>query len=252
VLIGQYLMKQNLSISKDDMVLIQNSDLQLMKITEKIANNDQHLNDKSCIIQDILFNNLIVFNEVVHRLCLPEFLGHKVLSKLHAQNHCHLGGANLLMQFNTNFYSPRSEEWIKKLAQSCLFCRLNQDRKVLQTKGSHRQYKNELTPGKIWNLDILYMPRSSSGFRYILTLVEKISSYICAMPIRTQISKPVAEAFRTFLGIMPQMAEVLTDHGTADFSLNFTTLCENMGISHEGSTPRRSQSNGCAEIANKL
>ena len=136
VLIGQYLMKQNLSISKDDMVLIQNSDLQLMRIKERIANNDQNLNDKFCIIQDILFKNSIVFNEVVHRLCLPNFLGREVLSKLHAQNHCHLGGANLLMQFNTNFYSPKSEEWIKKLAQSCLFCRLNQDRKVLQTKGS--------------------------------------------------------------------------------------------------------------------
>ena len=39
VLIGQYLMKQNLNISKDDMVLIQNSDLQLMRIKEKIAHN---------------------------------------------------------------------------------------------------------------------------------------------------------------------------------------------------------------------
>jgi hypothetical protein len=72
------------------------------------------------------------------------------------------------------------------------------------------------------------------------------------MPIHNIKSKPVAEAFRTFLGIMPQMEVVLTDHGSADFSSTFTTLCENMGISHEGSTPRRSQSNGCAEIANKL
>jgi hypothetical protein len=32
VLVGQYLMKQNLNISKDDMMLIQNSDIQLMKI----------------------------------------------------------------------------------------------------------------------------------------------------------------------------------------------------------------------------
>jgi hypothetical protein len=115
------------------------------------------------------------FNEIVHRLCLPDFLGREVLSKLHARNHCHLGGANLLMQFNTNFYSPRSKEWIKKLAQSCLFCRLNRDRKTLQTKGSHRKYESEITPGKIWNLDILFMPKSSSGSRYILTLVEKIS-----------------------------------------------------------------------------
>ena len=36
VLIGQYLQKQNLSISKSDMILIQNSDSQLVKIKERI------------------------------------------------------------------------------------------------------------------------------------------------------------------------------------------------------------------------
>ena len=125
VLVGQYLMKNNLNISKDDMMLIQNSDMQLMKIKEKIEKNDPNLNSKFCIIQGILFKNAMVFNEIVHRLCLPDFLGREVLSKLHARNHCHLGGTNLLMQFNANFYSPQSEEWIKKLSQSCLFCRLN-------------------------------------------------------------------------------------------------------------------------------
>ena len=57
MLIGQYLQKQNLSISKSDMILIQNSDSQLVKIKERIEKNDEHLNDKFCIIQDILFKN---------------------------------------------------------------------------------------------------------------------------------------------------------------------------------------------------
>jgi hypothetical protein len=55
VLIGQYLQKLTLSISKSDMELIQNSDLQLVKIKERIEKNDTHLNDKFCLIQNILF-----------------------------------------------------------------------------------------------------------------------------------------------------------------------------------------------------
>ena len=55
-----------------------------------------------------------------------------------------------------------------------------------------------------------------------------------------------------FLGIMPQMSEIITDHGVSDFNSNFTALCEMMGIEHSGSTPRRSQSNGVTEIGNKL
>ena len=105
---------------------------------------------------------------------------------------------NLKSQFNQNFYTPKCEDWVKKLAQSCLFCRLNQDRKVLQTKGSVREYQNNLIPGKIWNFDVLFMPRSNSGYRYILTMVETLTSYICAIPIKTLKTKPVAEAFRTF------------------------------------------------------
>ena len=58
VLIGQYLQKQTLSISKNDMELIQNNDLQLVKIKERIEKNDAHLNGKFCMIDNILFKNL--------------------------------------------------------------------------------------------------------------------------------------------------------------------------------------------------
>ena len=84
VLIGQYLQKRTLSISKSDMELIQNSDLQLVKIKERIEKNDTHLIDKFCIIQNILFKNSVIFDEIVPRLCLPSFLGREVLSKLHS------------------------------------------------------------------------------------------------------------------------------------------------------------------------
>jgi len=48
------------------------------------------------------------------------------------------------------------------------------------------------------------------------------------------------------------MAVVQSDHGSADFGSRFIELCERFNIIHAGSTPRRSQSNGFAEVANKL
>ena len=77
VLIAQYLQKQTLSISKHDLELIQNNDLQLVKIKERIEKNDEHLNGKFCIIDNILFKNTIIFDELVPRLCLPAFLGER-------------------------------------------------------------------------------------------------------------------------------------------------------------------------------
>ena len=109
VLVGQYLQKENLGISRSDIILIQDSDSKLVKIKEQIEINDNHLNDKFCIIRDVLFKNSILFDEIVPRLCLPAFLGREVLSKLHERNHCHLGGVNLLTQFNANFFTPDCE-----------------------------------------------------------------------------------------------------------------------------------------------
>ena len=205
-----------------------------------------------CVINDILWKKRLIFDQIIHRLCLPSFLGREVIRKLHDRNHCHIGGTNLFQQFSENFYTPEAEKWIKRLSQSCLFCRLNENKRTMKTKGSHKEIHNNLIPGKIWGCDVLYMPRTSSGYRYILTLCETLSSYICAIPLKALRSGPVTAAFRMFLGIMPQMNEIITDHGTADFSSNFITLCETMGIQHSGSTPRRSQSNGVTEIANKL
>ena len=252
VLVAQYLQKENLGLSKSDLILIQESDSQLSKIKERIYKEDDNLDGKFCVVDDILWKKRLIFDQVVHRLCLPSFLGREVIQKLHNRNHCHIGGTNLHQQFGDNFYTPDAEKWIKRLSQSCLFCRLNENKRTMKTKGSHKEIHNNLIPGKVWGCDVLYMPRSSSGYRYILTLCETLTSYICAIPIKTLKSKPVTEAFRMFLGIMPQMSEIITDHGVSDFNSNFTALCEMMGIEHSGSTPRRSQSNGVTEIGNKL
>ena len=99
---------------------------------------------------------------------------------------------------------------------------------------------------------MLHMPASSSGHRYILTLAERISSYVCGLALKSLNSTAVTTAFRQFLCIMPSMQIVVTDHGVSDFGSIFTQLCETLGIEHAGSTPRRSQAQGSAEAANRI
>ena len=73
--------------------MIQDSDSKLAKIKQQIQINDQLLNDKFCLIDDVLYKNSLVFDQIVQRLCLPSYLGREILSKLHQRNHCHLGEA---------------------------------------------------------------------------------------------------------------------------------------------------------------
>ena len=83
-------------------------------------------------------------------------------------------------------------------------------------------------------------------------LVERVSSYLAAVPLKTLNSGSVSEAMRLFLSIMPAVDCIVTDHGVADFGSQFTTLCESLGIKHGGSTPRRSQAQGNIEVANRI
>ena len=133
-----------------------------------------------------------------------------------------------------------------------MVCRLNAERKDLTVKGLTRENQNDITPGKFWVADILYMPVSSEGHRFILTLTERLSSYVCALPLKSLTVRHVCNAIEVFLAIVPPMEEIATDHGSADFGENFTQLLESYGIRHGGKLPHRSQAQETVELANKL
>ena len=139
----------------------------------------------------------------------------------------------------------------RKVIKGCLHCELNKRRRRLLVKGSRREFESNVCPGEVWILDCLYLPKSSSGHSFVLVLTERLSSYIAAIPLRTLSSYHVSEAFRTFLGVMPQCRTVISDHGS-DFGASFTLLCEEHGIQHGGQIPSRSQVQGSCEISNQL
>ena len=133
-----------------------------------------------------------------------------------------------------------------------MLCRLNAERKVLTVKGLTRENQNDITPGRFWMADVLYMPVSSEGHRFILTLTERLSSYICALPLKSLNVRHVCNAIEVFLAIVPPMEEIATDHGSGDFGEMFTQLLESYRIRHGGKLPNRSQAQGTVELANKL
>ena len=79
---------------------------------------------------------------------------------------------------------------------------------------------SKMTPGKFWQADLLYMPPSCEGHKFILTITERLTSYVCALPLKALSVKHVCNALEVFLSICPPMEEMHTDHGRADFGEN--------------------------------
>ena len=254
IILSQYLIKTNMALSKSDIIEIQTTDPYLSDIIKQLENfnQDDKLNEKFVIQDKILFVVMTVLGETVLRLCLPNYMCNHILTNLHENNRCHVTTINLLEQFNANFWSKGSGKMAKQVMEKCLHCKLNTSRRKMMVKGTQREFQRDETPGRIWTADLLYLPRSSEGFRFCLVLTERLTSYICGLPLKTLNVKHVSTSFAQFLSIMPPMEILYTDHGRGDFGAEFTKMLVEFGIRHAGGIPNRSQVQGNCEVSNKI
>ena len=251
ILLSQYLQRSQNCINKQDIIMIQDSDPLLSEIMGKLVNGNK-VNDRFVIRDGILFKQDLIYGAQVFLLCLPECLSRQILFVMHSANSGHMNITSLRQNFKDNFWCFGLDTLLKSVMNSCLFCRLNQSRRQTTVKGTQRTNKDEVTPGSSWQCDILYMPPSSSNHKYILTFTEVLTSYVAGIPIKTLNVDHVKAALETFLSLMPQMREISSDHGAADFGPRFTELLEEFNIRHTGSLPNRSQATGSVELSNKL
>ena len=124
ILLGQYVMKTGLQLSKDDLREIQTSDPTLFKIISNMEKSNLDILNKYEIVNKTLYVTTEIYGQKVYRLCLPNFLGLEVMQKLRS----HLTPDNLLRMFNTNFYTPGAGKIVKTILQKCILCRLNKNR----------------------------------------------------------------------------------------------------------------------------
>merc|ERR1711954_611019 len=254
IVMGQYLIRSNMSIEPDDVKEFQNSDPFLKNIISQLQENPpaNDIDQSFVLIKQLLFKIEMIFGERVYKLCLPPVICEQILQILHDSVKTHLPRESLVNHFNRNFYTRGITDISKKIVSKCLHCSLNLRKRKRNVKGENRTHERNLAPGQIWFLDVLVLPRSSSGNAFVLVFTERLSSYIAALPLKNITNQAVCEAFRKFLSVMPACQEVKTDHGVSDFGPGFTMECLSHGIEHRGEIPRRSESMGSVEISNQI
>ena len=142
------------------------------------------------------------------------------MGKLHYKAEAHLSLANLIAIHNQNFYIPNVEKIGKQIIQSCIICKLNKNMYRKQTLGENRQEKDNMEVGKIWTCDIAYLPKSITGFKYLLVFAENLTSYLAGICLKNITCQTVSQALKVFLSIIPSPAKIKSDFG-AEFSSFF-------------------------------
>ena len=154
------------------------------------------------IINKILYKKVSVFDQESFKLCLPSFVATDILRNEHLKNNSHLPIKPLTDKFCSLFHVPNVFEKASKIIKSCLTCLLASTSYKQKISGSQRSYENNTKVGEVYIGDIAYMPRSRRGYRFCLVIVERLTSFISAIPLKSLNADSTADAIRFFIGII--------------------------------------------------
>ena len=135
--------------------------------------------------------------------------------------------------------------------KSCVICDLNRAPYNQKTSGTSRAESLLSRPGELIYIDSIYLNKSSSGNKYCIVFVDRLTSYITAIPVTNLKVENTIAALRTYLSIMTFPRIVKTDLGP-EYSMQFTQELSRFGITHEGLIPNTSNQQGSVEQAIKL
>ena len=105
-------------------------------------------------------------------------------------------------------------------------------------------------PMEIFTMDILALPTTQGGNKYLLVIVHMFTEFSWAFPVPNQEAGTVVGAFLKVLNFGTP-AHVLTDRGVQFTSKLFTTLCDILGVQQLFTTAFHPQGDGQTEHMNR-
>lgn len=184
----------------------------------------------------------------IFQLIVPRKRIKEILEKAHdGASGGHFGVNKTLEKIRRRFYWASCKQDVENWCRTCKFCI---SKKGPSSKGkSPLQIYNVGTPFERLQMDILGpLPKSSSGNRFLLVVVDCFTKWVEAFPLKNMRAKTVAEIFVNEIisrhGV-PQ--EVHTDQGRNFESKLFAELMVLLGIRKTRTTALHPQSDGQVE-----
>ena len=154
---------------------------------------------------DILYKIKPLYgNEIHYRLCLPAYLAEAILANHHLRQSHHFNVQQTKQYFNSSFYALNLDKIVSKIVKSCTICQLCRNTYKRQFIGESRTFGSDVSPGRVLCSDICYMPRDTvTGHKYLALYVDRLTSYVCGVPLKTLDSNAVRNSFYEYLCHFP-------------------------------------------------
>ena len=188
---------------------------------------------------------LMVKDPKGNQMYLPECLRSKYL---HAAHDC-MGhpGVKRTRDHLRHFTWPGKQADVKDYVGSCINCSKVKGN-YGQNKPQHGHNLRGSTKNEVLYLDYIYLPRTASGFRYALTVIDSFTRYVTVYPLRSMRAEDTARKLRDYCvehGTVPSV--ISTDRGSHFIGSVLQDLLRELGIKHNLHCAWRPQSTGILE-----
>ena len=183
----------------------------------------------------------------LRRILVPKGRRKKVLELAHTHPLAgHFGGKKTFAKLSGRFLWPRMWVEVKEFVRSCSGC---------QKAGRKDQARAPLQPLQVEHepfskvaYDIVGpLPKTSSGHRYILTMMDLFSKFPAAVPLKKVDNTSVLDAMLEIFASYGLPKILLTDQGSVFTSRLTKAMCQQFGITKIQTTPYHPQSDGALE-----
>ena len=202
------------------------------------------------VIEDVLYRMTTdsVTQEERKQLVVPVALRHRLIRMVHeGMTGGHAGIARTKDQVRRRAYWPGWTKSVELYVKSCDPCARYHRGKAPKQGQLHPMLASR--PFETIGIDVTGPhPKSSSGFVYILTIVDHFSKFAFAYPMRNQEAQTVAKLLlENVICLVGAPDRILTDQGPNFESQLFQELCKSLGVEKIRTSPYEASTNGITE-----
>lgn len=181
-------------------------------------------------------------------ICVPKKLRKSIISLMHdTVEGGHYGVQKTLDKIKLRFYWPRSRYDVEEYCRNCQICQISKP-SIKRTKADIVSIGTGF-PGQRLGIDIVEFPKSKSGFRYALTMIDYFTRYAEVIPICDTKATTIAKTiFAEWICRYGAPHTIHSDQGkNVDGNMVINSLCKLFDIDKTRTTPYRPQCNGATE-----
>ena len=199
----------------------------------------------------LLYRVVMVAGEQLEQLLVPRPFFPSVLQLAHSHLlGAHLGVEKTLERVVARFYWPGVKKAVENYCRQCADCQMVAPRP--QVRAPLIPLPIISTPFSRIAMDLVGpLPKSSSGFQYILVVLDYATRYPEAIPLRTMASKGIAKELVLMFTRIGIPEEILTDQGTPFMSKIMQDMCKLLRIKQLRTSVYHPQTDGLVERFNQ-